>query len=370
MAHYYRYLHNSVTYLLPIINWQLYITIMLTIDQFISKYFGKQVEYHSYNSNALYQCTDLANLYIKEVLNLTPIIGTNAKDFPSKIGDEFEFIKNTPDLIPKKGWIAIWNGRVGGGAGHIAVVRDDKATTTSFNSIDQNWSKPLFVTLETHNYNSVSGFLVPTTQNDMTDIVKKYGLKTIEELDSKIFEHVGLDWGNENNLENKSYLASERRKNKSLQAELEKKQAEIEQVKGEVVEKASALKTVREELKEFIETLASKLVTIADKSEIIGAIDRLLDNEDKLKKNISQLEKAYSLLESEKKEEITSLKEAIATMKSEYEKALERVEKLETRVKELEGKDKVSETEKAVFTRIEKLIEIIKGLFNDKTKTK
>lgn len=345
----------------------------MTTDQFISRYLGKIKGYPT-DSQYLGQCLSIVKLYIKECFGIDPPpSGTNSaygywSNFPNPLGTVFKKVPDTLDLIPEYGWIVIWKPWDTNEYGHIAIV-DKGCTKTVLKNIAQNWTSKIFQR-ESQNYNNVKGYLVPTTQNDMTDIVKKYGCKTIEELDSKIFEHVGLDWGNENNLENKSYLASDRRKNKSLQAELEKKQAEIEQVKGEVVEKASALKTVREELKEFIETLASKLVTIADKSEIIGAIDRLLDNEDKLKKNISQLEKAYSLLESEKKEEITSLKEAIATMKSEYEKALKRVETLEKRVEELETSNNESETEKAVFTRIEKLIEIIKGLFNDKTKTK
>jgi hypothetical protein len=358
MAHYYRYLHNSVIYLLPIINWQLCITIMLTIDQFISKYLGKQVEYHSYNSNALYQCTDLANLYIKEVLNLTPIIGTNAKDFPSKIGDEFEFIKNTPDLIPKKGWIAIWNGRVGGGAGHIAVVRDDKAATTSFNSIDQNWSKPLFVTLETHNYNSVSGFLVPlqTNQNDMIEIEKK------------VFEELVTKSSKFDELAKLGYDSPE--KIKELLENLEKERTSCANWKSEAVEKSSILDQVKKEFNTFIETLASKLTTIVDKNEIIGAVDRLLDNERTLQKNVTQLEKSYALLESEKKEEIKSLKEAIEEMKAQYELALKRVETLENRVKELEGQSCADEGNQAVLSSLEKLIQVIKKLLKKDKKTK
>ena len=157
---------------------------MKTLEQFIKETLGKQIEYHSFNPNAKYQCTDLANLYIKDVLGLTPIIGTNAKDFPSKVkSDEFEFIKNTPDLIPQKGWIAIWNGHVGGGAGHIAVVRDNEATVNKFNSVDQNWSKPLYTTLETHNYKNISGFLKPKGQN-MSKMVQVEASK-FEELVNK-----------------------------------------------------------------------------------------------------------------------------------------------------------------------------------------
>lgn len=129
-------------------------------NSFVKKYLGKQVEYHSYSPAAKYQCVDLANQFIVEVLKLDPVIGTDAKNFPSKINtNQFEVLKNTPDFIPTEGDICIWNGRVGGGAGHIAVVRDNAATVKTFNSLDQNWSKPLFVTLETHKYSNVTHFL-------------------------------------------------------------------------------------------------------------------------------------------------------------------------------------------------------------------
>lgn len=133
----------------------------MTLQQFKDKYLGKQVEYHSYSAGAENQCVDLANQYITEVLGKTAIIGTNAKDFKDRYdSNEFEWIPNTPEAIIRKGDIPVWNGRVGGGAGHIAIALDD-GTLTSFTSLDQNWSRKELVTIESHNYTNVSGWLRP-----------------------------------------------------------------------------------------------------------------------------------------------------------------------------------------------------------------
>ncbi len=163
----------------------------MTLKQFQDKYLGKQVEYHSFDPNAKYQCVDLVNQFIVDVLGLDPLIGTNAKDFPTKINkNQFDVLENTPDFKPIENDIPTWNGKVGGGSGHIAVVRDNKATLKSFNSLDQNWSKPLYVTLETHNYTNVTHFLrakvsslppVTPTTDDLQKILTHYNVKTADE---------------------------------------------------------------------------------------------------------------------------------------------------------------------------------------------
>lgn len=149
----------------------------MTFESFRSKYIGKQVEYHSYDPKAKFQCVDLVNQYIVEVLGLDPVIGTNAKDFPAKYNkDQFDWVPNSLMGVPPKGSIIVWNGKVGNGAGHIAIVKS--ANLMSFKSLDQNWSKPLYVTDETHSYKNVQGWLIPRSMEEfnptksMPDIVK------------------------------------------------------------------------------------------------------------------------------------------------------------------------------------------------------
>jgi len=131
----------------------------MTLNQFkLYALAKKQIEYHSFNPNAVFQCTDLANFYIDRVWGLIAIIGTDAKDFPERLAPGMEFIKNTVDYLPEAGEVAVWNGRVGGRAGHISVVLE-KGLQATFQSLDQNWSKPLFITQEKHSYTNVRGFL-------------------------------------------------------------------------------------------------------------------------------------------------------------------------------------------------------------------
>jgi hypothetical protein len=139
----------------------------LSLKELKEKYLGKKVEYHSYGATAFNQCVDLVNAYINECLDnntkdYTEIIGTDAKDFKDKFDPEdFDFIANTktPNVAPERGDIPIWNGRVGGGAGHVAIVLE--ATGLKFISLDQNWSEVEKVTVEEHDYNNVSGWLRP-----------------------------------------------------------------------------------------------------------------------------------------------------------------------------------------------------------------
>lgn len=128
----------------------------MNLDQFIAKWNGKQCEVAG-SANAKNQCVDLANAYIRDVLNKPIIEWTNAKDFPSKANDSYIYIKNTVEAIPQKGDLIIWNGNVGGGAGHIAICIS--ATQGTFQSFDQNWSVKEYCKIENHKYNNVDGWL-------------------------------------------------------------------------------------------------------------------------------------------------------------------------------------------------------------------
>ena len=132
----------------------------------------KQIEYHSFNPNAVFQCVDLANDYIDRVWELRPIKGTDAKDFPERLAPGMEYVINTVDYLPEAGEVAVWSAKVGGGAGHISVVLK-KGLQTTFQSLDQNWSKPLFITEEKHSYTNVRGFIRKKESMPATDPLKE-----------------------------------------------------------------------------------------------------------------------------------------------------------------------------------------------------
>jgi hypothetical protein len=70
----------------------------------------------------------------------------------------FDRIPNTPDFVPQEGDICIWNKNKGGGYGHIAIVYGEEQNVNMMTCIEQNW-QPLKVSVVTHNYNDVIGFL-------------------------------------------------------------------------------------------------------------------------------------------------------------------------------------------------------------------
>jgi len=158
---------------------------MISLDEFIQKYKGKSVGYP--NDNYFKgECLSLTKWYIKEVFGIDPpASGCNGARcywsiFPSPLDNIFEKVPNRPDLVPKRGWVAVWDGSVGGGAGHIGIVADDKATKSTFNSFDSNWGSKT-AQIVTHNYNNVYGFLVPKG-NNMSDMYNGYDLSNRESM--------------------------------------------------------------------------------------------------------------------------------------------------------------------------------------------
>lgn len=118
----------------------------MTLQQFIEKWNGKYCEVAG-SANAQNQCVDLANAYIRDVLGLPIIEWTNAKDFPSKAGDSYDYILNTPSGVPKEGDIMIWGGST---AGHIAIFIEGNADT--FRSFDQNYPTGSPCHVQNHTY--------------------------------------------------------------------------------------------------------------------------------------------------------------------------------------------------------------------------
>ena len=145
---------------------------MITFDEFIQKYDGKIWGYPTINDYPS-QCLSLTKWHIKEVYGIEPpASGCNGARcywsiFPNPLGTVLKKIPNTPDLIPKRGWIAVWNSNVGNGYGHIASVLS--ANVNTFESLDQNWNgKQAHRVI--HNYNNVYGFLAPLNESEGDDM--------------------------------------------------------------------------------------------------------------------------------------------------------------------------------------------------------
>jgi len=242
----------------------------MTLDTFITKYNGKKVEYHSYSSGALYQCTDLANQYIVEVLNLTPIIGTNAQDFPTKRGNEFNWIINTPDALPTKGALMIFKST--DGVGHISIFVEGNLNL--FRSFDQNYPTGSPCKIVQHNYRNVLGWLTPIMPE-----------KT----------YTQAEWQTERDERNKNW--------ELYQATLTK----ISELEKNIADRAKATEEKDRQDQDYFDSL---VVTLApDPDEVKGMttreivkyeVNKFIDRESSLQKQIKELQK-------EKDEEVRSL---------------------------------------------------------------
>lgn len=108
----------------------------MKLDQFVSKYNGKKVDFDGAYGN---QCFDLYRQYCKEVLDVpqSPPTGTKGavtiKD--NYLTEHFTKIENTLDGVPKKGDIIIWDTRYGS-YGHVAIVVT--ADVNYFTAFSQN----------------------------------------------------------------------------------------------------------------------------------------------------------------------------------------------------------------------------------------
>lgn len=140
----------------------------MTLTEFLIKWNGKFCEVAG-SPGALNQCVDLANAYIREVLGLPIIEWTNAVDFPSKAGDKYDYILNTPTNIPKEGDIIVWKPS----PGHISIFLEGNVDT--FKSFDQNFPTGSNCHVQNHTYQNVIGWLraknVPQSADDTQKVI-------------------------------------------------------------------------------------------------------------------------------------------------------------------------------------------------------
>src|SRR3990172_9372163 len=107
----------------------------MKLSEFISKWTNKKCEVAG-SPNALNQCVDLANAYLRDVLDQPIIKWTNAQNFPDKIDlTKFDYIMNTPTGVPSEGDLVIFQSP--DGVGHISIFLE--GNDKSFRSFDQNY---------------------------------------------------------------------------------------------------------------------------------------------------------------------------------------------------------------------------------------
>lgn len=147
----------------------------MNFDEFVKKYLGTPTDYDKASG---VQCVDLAKLYLNKVFGIKPGTWGNAKNYWTgfsshpELVKNFKKIKNTPDFVPKKGDIVIWNGDISSknDYGHIAIATGE-GNTSYFYSYDQNWGGKPMAKIK-HTYKAVYGVLRPKDQSKITGTVK------------------------------------------------------------------------------------------------------------------------------------------------------------------------------------------------------
>lgn len=263
----------------------------MTLTEFVTKYTGTFVEYHSFDPSAKYQCVDLVNKYIVEVLGYTPIIGTNAQDFPKKAGKEFNYILNTPTGVPNKGDLMIF--KSADNVGHISIFL--QGSTSLFTSFDQNYPTGSPCKLVNHTYKNVLGWLQP-----------KESMNTIT-IEQKVFEELVGKASKYDEFARIGYTSAAQIEQliKDHKTDLDNKNAEIAGYK-------SAAEEARKSLNELIVACSKALNTVQEMEQIKAALTKVDADLDAL----DSIQRQYAELQLHSKEQEENLRSEIAVLKA------------------------------------------------------
>lgn len=140
----------------------------MKFNEFVNTYYGKAIDY---DGGYGVQCVDLIKLYADKVFNLKFGAFGNAHTYYDNytkipmLYENFTRIANTPDFVPQKGDIVVWNTKRSNGNGHIAIATGE-GNTKYFWSYDMNWDgKGGEMKKIIHDYTNVSGVLRPRNQS-------------------------------------------------------------------------------------------------------------------------------------------------------------------------------------------------------------
>lgn len=142
----------------------------MTFDNWIKTVLGTKIDFDGKYKN---QCVDFIKAYEYYVLNIPPTACGDAWEYYAKYDNNvflkkyFTKIKNTPDFVPLKGDIVVWN-RNFGYYGHVAIATGE-GNTSYFYSYDQNKGGNLEpIQRVWHDYKNVYGVLRPKDAKNIT----------------------------------------------------------------------------------------------------------------------------------------------------------------------------------------------------------
>lgn len=221
------------------------------MQQFVDKWLGKKADFDGHYGG---QCVDLYRFYVKEVLGFpqSPGVGGAAEIWDSASPEYYDFIKNDPLAVPEPGDIIIWNRRVGGGFGHVAIFLH--GDVNRFTSLDQNWPTLDKVTETEHTYSSVIGWLRP--KEPMSDALQE----CLRQHKSLVDETVEL-----------------KKEVERLRTQIERERSDFDNAKKDYEER---LKEAKNDFSTLVKALADTLGTNQNQEAIRAKMIEILDTVD------------------------------------------------------------------------------------------
>lgn len=163
-------------------------------QDFMNEWLGKPCE--AEDPSAPDQCMDLAFKWLDKLgIDRAGIRHQRAYQVYKEPNDistrDFEFIPNTPNGVPHKGDLVVFDTSINpvSGSGHICIATGEGDSNT-FKSFDQNWTK-LQGEKVTHNYSGLQGMgwlrprkFIVTAQPQITDStpIPQLGNKQVQDL--------------------------------------------------------------------------------------------------------------------------------------------------------------------------------------------
>ncbi len=260
----------------------------MTLQSFITKYNGRYLEVAG-SANALNQCTDAANGYIRDVLGLPIIEWTNAQDFPSKADSNFNVIQNTPTGVPVEGDLIIFKSV--NNVGHISIFIDGNANT--FNSFDQNYPLGSPCHVQSHTYAHVISWMrcrIDTTEmpDIRLSILNENNIKTEGDLREVLGAYKELPSLKEDKL--------------NADKEIDRLRHLVEQNKVDLKAESDANSALKLAYEDHLQSIGKALGNGADLPGILQAISLLISQSDqavKLEKQIKDLQAGNADLKAE-----------------------------------------------------------------------
>jgi hypothetical protein len=127
----------------------------MTLDVFEANAVGKKLDF---DGKFGFQCMDLIEFYNRDVIGAPRLFGNAIDLLKNPQPNYYDVHDNGLTYIPPRGAIAVWNNKVGGGFGHVAIVLS--ADLFSFTCLEQDGLTQEGTKVSKYAYRNVQLFLV------------------------------------------------------------------------------------------------------------------------------------------------------------------------------------------------------------------